>query len=173
MRRAFSNTALSANFATDKPVGKSRQRRRSISSAMHAARSLWPHKTAVELARITNTSVRTAERWLAGSTLSTDALTALLRSEHGLDFLAAIMTGAEPMWWHRAKAYFAAIDAQRLQRATRRKLKEVIDADTAISADIERADALLVQDEDFYGRHVDALRAASRAPHRPLARKHR
>jgi hypothetical protein len=65
----------------------------------------------------------------------------------------------------------AAIDAQRLQRAARRRLREVIDADTALSAEISRTDALLVHDEEFYREQIDARRAAARAPGRPLARK--
>ena len=170
MRRASGNAALSANQMAS-GMGPSWSQSGAIIAAF---KNLFPQHTRKTLADFLGLSDGAARKKLTGErALSVDELATLLRSEHGLDFLAAIMTGAEPMWWHRAKAYFAAIDAQRLQRATRRKLREVIDADTAISADIERADALLVQDEDFYGRHVDALRAASRAPHRPLARKHR
>jgi hypothetical protein len=136
---------------------------------MHVARTLWPRKTAAELAELTGASLRTAERWLAGQRpLSTDALAALIRSEHGLDFLSALMADAEPAWWRRAKAYFAAIDAQRLQRAARRRLREAIDADTALTAAIGRADALLVHDEEFYREHADAVRAAARAPDRTM-----
>jgi hypothetical protein len=163
-----------ANSATGQLVGNDRPIRRSISPAMHVARSLWPRKTAAELAEITGASVRTAERWLAGDrALSTAALAALIRSEHGLNFLVALMAGAEPAWWRRVNAYFAAIDAQRLQRAARRRLREAIDADTALSAAIGRADALLVQDEDFYREQADALRAASRLPHRSLVKTNR
>jgi hypothetical protein len=163
-----------ANTATVQLDGNYRPKSRSISPVMHVARSLWPRKTAAELAEITGVSLRTAERWLAGErALSTAALAALIRSEHGLDFLVAVMADAEPAWWRRVNAYFAAIDAQRLQRAARRKLREAIDADTALSDDIRRADALLVQDEDFYRGQADALRAAARVPNRPLARKRR
>jgi len=161
-----------ANSVTGQLVGNDRPKRRSISPVMLAARSLWPRKTAAELAELTGASLRTAERWLAGErTLSTDALAALIRSERGLDFLVALMADAEPVWWRRVKAYFAAIDAQRLQRAARRRLREAIDADTALSAAIGRADALLVQDEEFYREQGDALRAVARGPHRTLARK--
>jgi hypothetical protein len=161
-----------ANPAAVQLDGNHRPKSRSNLQAMHVARSVWPRKTAIELATLTGASVRTAERWLAGDrALSADALAALIRSEHGLDFLVALMSGAEPAWWRRVDAYFAAIDAQRLQRAARRRLREAIDADAALSADISRADALLVQDEDFYREQIDARRAAARAPDRPLARK--
>jgi hypothetical protein len=139
---------------------------------MHVARSLWPRKTAAELAGLTGASLRTAERWLAGEReLSTGALAALIRSEHGLDFLVALMADAEPAWWCRAKAYFAAIDAQRMQRAARRRLKEAIDADTELTAAIGRADALLVQDSEFFGPHVDAVRATARVRDRAVAQR--
>jgi hypothetical protein len=163
-----------ANPGTVQLVGNNRLTRRSISPAMRVARSLWPRKTAAELAELTGASLRTAERWLAGErALSTDALAALIRSEHGLDFLVALMADAEPAWWRRAKAYFAAIDAQRLQRAARRRLREAIHADTELTSAIGRADALLVQDEDFYRPHADAVRAAARVPDRAMARKRR
>jgi transcriptional regulator with XRE-family HTH domain len=161
-----------ANVGTVRLVGKNRPRGRSISPAMRVARGLWPSKTANELAGLTGASVRTAERWLAGErTLSAGALSALLRSEYGLDFLAAVMADAQPRWWQRIQAYFAAIDAQRLQRAARRKLKEAIDADADLTAAIARADALLVQDEDFYRPQSDAVRAVARVPDRALVRR--
>jgi hypothetical protein len=161
-----------ANSAAVQLVGNDRPKSRSISPVMLTARSLWPRKTAAELAELTGASLRTAERWLAGErALSTGALAALIRSERGLDFLVALMADAEPVWWRRVKAYFATIDAQRLQRAARHKLREAIDADTALSAAIGRADSLVVQDEEFYREQADALRAAARGPHRPMARK--
>jgi hypothetical protein len=161
-----------ANSITGQLVGNDRPKRRAILPVMLAARSLWPRKTAAELAGLTGASLRTAERWLAGErTLSMDALAALIRSERGLDFLVALMADAEPTWWRRVKVYFAAVDAQRLQRAARRRLREAIDADTTLSTAIGRADALLIQDENFYGEHLDALRAAARDPNRTLARK--
>jgi hypothetical protein len=156
-----------ANPAAVQPDGNHRPKRRSNLQAMHVARSLWPRKTAAELATLTGASVRTAERWLAGDrALSADAVVALIRSEHGLNFLVAVMAGAEPAWWRRVNAYFAAIDAQRLQRAARRKLREVIDGDTALSGAIARADALLVQDEDFSRPYADALRSMARVSDR-------
>jgi hypothetical protein len=174
MSRTFRATAVSANSATGQLVGNDRPMRRSISPAMRVARSLWPRKTAAELAEVTGASVRTAERWLAGDrALSTAALAALIRSEQGLDFLVALMAGAEPAWWRRVNAYLAAIDAQRLQRAARRRLREALDADAAFSADIERAGALLVHDEDFYREQIDARRAAARLPRSSLVKANR
>ena len=76
-----------ANSAAVQTVGNYRPKRRSISPAMHVARSLWPRKTAAELATITGASLRTAERWLAGErALSTSALVALIRSNTGSIF---------------------------------------------------------------------------------------
>ena len=137
-------------------------------------RNLFPQHTRKTLARLLGISDGAAHKKLSGErAFSTAELAALIRSEHGLDFLVALMADAEPAWWRRVKAYFAAIDAQRLQRAARRRLREAIDADTELTAAIGRADALLVHDEDFYRPHADAVRAAARVSDRALARKRR
>ena len=137
-------------------------------------KNLFPQHTRKTLARLLGVSDGAAHKKLTGErAFSAAELAALIRSEHGLDFLVALMADAEPAWWRRAKAYFAAIDAQRMQRTARRKLREAIDADADLSAAIGRADALLVQDADFYGAHADAVRAAARVPDRTMARKRR
>lgn len=138
------------------------------------AKVISPVKTWTYLAELLCLKERAAKHRVAGTReLTVDELAVLLRSEHGLDFLVALMADAEPAWWRRAKAYFAAIDAQWLQRAARRRLREAIDADTELTAAIGRADALLVQDEEFYREHADAVRAAARVSDRALARKRR
>ncbi len=71
---------------------------------MRLARVLWPAKTDLELAAITKTSDRTCRYWLSRKTdLSADALVELLRSEHGLKFIEAIIGDAKPTWWRAFK----------------------------------------------------------------------
>jgi hypothetical protein len=141
---------------------------------IETAKAISPVKTWGYLAELLCLKERAAKHRIAGTReLTVDELAALIRSEHGLDFLVALMADAEPAWWRRVKAYFAAIDAQRLQQAARRRLREAIDADADLTAAIGRADALLVHDEDFYRPHADAVRAAARVSDRAVARKRR
>lgn len=167
---AYGNAGRSPNSGTAKSCGEDRSLLRTNAAAMRAARAVFPHKTAVHLAQLTGYSQRAVEYWLSGANvLPSDALAALLNSEWGLEFLSAVMV-AQPRWWQRIAAYFAAIDAQRLQRAARRRLREAIDADSDLTASIARAEAALaVCDPDFHRPHLDALGAIAGAPHRAVA----
>lgn len=54
------------------------------------ARRIWPAKTAANLAAVTGVSERAAQFWLAGTTgMTLAAARALIRSEHGYEFLIA------------------------------------------------------------------------------------
>src|SRR5205823_5705458 len=128
------------------------------------ARGLWARNTAPELALRAHATIRTAERWLAGrNELSARAIAGLLRSEEGLDFLAALMGEARPRWWRLSLAMLAVGDVRARQAAdlkTLRKLRAAIDADRTITDAIARAEAALcLQDAEFYGARFAALRA--------------
>jgi hypothetical protein len=134
------------------------------------ARKVFPIKTAAHLSEITEYPLRTVESWLTAEVkIPSDALAMLLRSEYGAQFLSAVMVDAVPQWWRKTLSYFAALDAMSMQRKARRKLREAIDADVATTAAIARADALLLQDQDFYGEHAAALRSVAGPPHRAMA----
>jgi hypothetical protein len=90
----------------------------------------------------------------------------LLQSDWGREFLAAVMADAEPRWWVRLKAFFNALDVMAMQRVTRRKLKEALDADYASQVPF----AAVLQDEEFYSAQPAPHR---RAPHAMVARKAR
>jgi len=133
-------------------------------------KNLFPQHTRKTLARILGLSDGAARKKLTGErAFSVDELAVLLRSEQGIHFLVALMADAEPPWWSRVQAYFAAIDAQRMQRAARRRLREAINDDAELSAAIARADALLVHDEDFHRPMADAVRAVARVPSSAVA----
>lgn len=78
-------------------------------------RSLVGRKPATALHYITGFSERHCHRYAIGETRPPGYfLRALLRSEQGWQFLAALMDGAEPKWWRevlRAKRLAEAIDA--------------------------------------------------------------
>jgi len=159
-----------ANFETAKTCGECRNKLRTNLEIAQTARRLFPLKTALELVEITGYPQRTVEYWLTGGAkIPSDAIAMLLRSEWGVDFLGVLLGDACPSWWRKTLAYFAALDAMSLQRRARRKLREAIDADRDTSAAIARADALLVQDKDFYGAHHAALRSVARVSHRAVA----
>jgi hypothetical protein len=157
-----SKTDRSAKSGTERLFGERRTSRRSNSVIMLRAHALWPVKTAQKVAEITGYSSRSVENWDAErARIPADALAALLQSEWGREFLAAVMEQAQPRWWIKLKAFFNALDVLAMQRATRRKLKEALDADHAF----EFPHAALLQDEEFFGGQP----APTRAPHRAVA----
>lgn len=162
--------AMKANSGTAKVCGQPRNTLRTTVAVMQKVRDLFPNKTALHLVDITGYSQRACEYWLSGDArLPADALVMLLRSDHGLEFLQVLMDGSQVSWWRKLAAYFATIEAVRLQKAARRKLQEAMDADGDLAA---RSDALLQQDEAFYRPHADAVRDVVRAS-RGVARQRR
>lgn len=66
------------------------------------ARRVFPQKTATNLSAISGTCERGVRAWLARRAgLSADALANILRSEHGLEFLEAIVGDAKPVWYRQ------------------------------------------------------------------------
>lgn len=132
-----------------------------------AFRDIFPRKTWLEIAEWFGLSERGAKHRLAGSRdFTAEEIAIMLRSEHGLTFLSAIMADATPRWWVAFKQQVAIKDARRLETAARRKLQEAIDAEADLSATIAHTEAL--SDQDFTRAHTDALRSFSRLPHRPV-----
>jgi hypothetical protein len=156
--------------AYDQSVGKSRTVVRITGPLMRCAQSLFTSKVAPEIAAIAGVSVRAAERWIAGEReISTDALARLLRSEHGLQFLVAIMGEARPKWWTWFLRIGVVSRVLRRRQADMKLLREAMDADRDVTAAIARADALLIQDEDFHRPFADALRSVAGVPDRAVA----
>jgi len=157
-----------ANLATADICGRDRNKSRTNYLVMQKARSLFPRKTAIHLVAITGYSQRAVECWLSGQArIPSDAIASLLHCEFGREFLSAIMVDATPIWWRKAIAYFAAVDALSLQRAAKRRLREAVDADADLTAAIHRADNLLAcGDQDFYRPQIDALRSMGGIPDR-------
>lgn len=130
---------------------------------MLRAHALWPMKTAQHVAAITGYSTRAVENWDAErARIPADALTALLRSEWGREFLAAVMADAEPRWWVRLKAFFHALDVVAMQRVTRRKLKEALDAEQAARQAASPSYAQGLSDEAFYSGQPSPFPAVAR-----------
>lgn len=139
---------------------KSRRGLRTNSVIMLQAHDLWPLKTAQKVAEITGYSSRAVQDWDAQrARIPADALAALLQSDWGREFLAAVMEQAEPRWWTKLKAFFNALDVMAMQRITRRKLKEALDADQYLAPSA----AQMFQDEEFYRPHLEAPRQHHRA----------
>ena len=146
MTQASAITANRANYVTADHCGHRRRALRLNQSVMQTSRAVFPVKTAHHLADITGYSLRTVEYWLSEkSVISADALTALLHSEWGRDFLSAVMSDATPKWWLRLKAWIASVDLAAAEAKQRRKLRELLD-DVASRPSA----SLLVSDPDFY-----------------------
>lgn len=139
-------TAGLAKEGTDVSVGRTPRGWRLNDAVMRKSREVFPVKTALYLADETGYSVRACERWLAGeAVIPSDGLAALLHSEKGRDFLAAVMTEQTPRWWMQLKAFFGAIDLATAQRIHRRKMKALLDDEFAPQIPT----SLFLQDEDF------------------------
>lgn len=149
-----------------------RRKLRSNGRIIDTARRLWPLKTALQVHEITKYPLRTVESWLDGTVkIPSDALVSLFHHEQGREFLAAVMDDKRPRWWLQVTSYFAAVDSVALSRAARRVLRRAFDATETTAAAIQRADALLVQDADFYGEHAAAVRVMASFSDRALAPK--
>lgn len=95
-------------------------------------------------------------------------LALLLRSEDGFQFIAALMADADPQWWRGVRKANALGAMRRQQKQLQEAISELEQVDGALA----RAEAALsVSDEDFHRPHVDALRAVTRVPNRPLAQR--
>lgn len=72
------------------------------SRVIRRAKQIWASKVSHELSLRTGMSRRQTENWVSGRyEMSADALADLLRSEHGFDFLEAVMEGSNAEWWPR------------------------------------------------------------------------
>jgi len=170
MAKPYLRPTRKATTGLETSFGDCRTSIRWGADVVRVARNIWPLKTAWNLHYVTGYTVRACEYWLAGrAAIPADALAELLRSQWGREFLAAIMIGSRQSWWEKAASYFQIHDALTMQRAARKCLKEAIDADADLTATIARADAALLQDEDFYRPHADALRAMGGARNRAVA----
>jgi hypothetical protein len=89
-----------ANNGTEQLFGGRLTDERLIVELMRVARSLWPRKTAHELALRAKVSTRAAEKWLALECgMSGEQIASLIRSEDGFRFLEAIIGDHRPYWW--------------------------------------------------------------------------
>lgn len=119
-------TTKSATPGAAKDCGKTRNALQLTTSVMRAAQALWPRKTAAELSMRTGTGVRACEYWLSRKTaMSADALAELIRSDAGLEIIAAIIGDVRPVWW---KHFARTIEMSRLRKAqdeSRRRLERL------------------------------------------------
>jgi hypothetical protein len=135
------------------------------------ARTLWPVKTAAQLAEITGFSQRACEAWLADDAkIPADALAALIRSTAGLYFLVAIMGAAKPPWWFWFLRASAVASAMRRRADDRKLIERAMGADHELATTMARAAAALsVQDEEFARPWADALGAMAGLGDCPMA----
>jgi hypothetical protein len=157
-------------------------------SITNIIRAKNPYKTWAFVADMFGLKERSAKHRLANSRVYTiEELQALLRSEDGLDYLAAIMGDAEPKWWWWAKQVMAvaaikrrrAEDEQEILKletsapaevGARRRIKGALDANRSLKASIDRAEtALGFRRPDVDRRDADAARGSAGPSHRSVA----
>lgn len=139
-----------------------------VSAEINAVlRAVFHRKTWAELIAITGVSERMAKHRMSQSRPYTaDEIAALLRSEHGLNFLVAVMGDADPQWWRTVKRAFAIGTARREKQRLQDAINELERMDETI---IRAETALAVSDADFHRVQIDALRAARGADGRAVA----
>lgn len=122
-------SAIAINGATRTDLGTSRQRSalRWFADMMDVAAKVWPKKTACHLAAQTKVSPRAAEFWLAGTyDMKLEKARELLRSEHGFEFLTALIgDDCDARWWKRIKLNSAHAEMGRKLRAHQKRLDEL------------------------------------------------
>lgn len=170
MTAVSATTNNSAKNGSANSCDRNRDKLRLNLRIVDAARKLFPVKTAPQLVELTGYPLRTVEYWMTGKAkIPSDAIAMLLRSEFGREFLLVLMGDARPGWWAKALSYFAMLDALALTRRAKRKIREALDADAETTRAIERADALLVHDADFYGENASAVQSMARLQNRAVA----
>lgn len=107
--------------------------------------------------------------------LDVEELGKLIRSERGYEIVAAIMGNSMPVWWRIVVPLMDAADARKMQVAANRRvaktIERMVDADKALSASIQYAETLAVQDEEHISPHLDALRSMARTQNRSVAKR--
>jgi hypothetical protein len=157
-------TANRANYVTADYCGNRRRALRLNAAVMQKSRDLFSLKTAHHLAEITGYSLRSCEYWLSEKVvIPSDALAALIQSEWGREYLAAVMTEQTPRWWMRLKALFKRMDADAALALQERKYREMLDEQAIESRAYPSAP--MFQDDPFY--------AGQPAPARSLAKRRR
>ena len=136
MRETVAIAVGKSNFGTEEHFGRDRRELRLMKEVMRAARSLWPQKTAAELAYRTGVSQRTAENWLSFSTgISGPALSALTSCEEGMAFIEAQVIAnshdgkSVPIFWKRFKARQETAALKREQRQLTLRLEKLENQD--------------------------------------------
>jgi hypothetical protein len=128
---------------------------------MRKSRDVFPVKTAHHLADITGYSTRAAERWLSEKVIiPSDALAALIQSQWGREYLAAVMTDSTPRWWLVFKAHLKRISFEAAEALQARKYQELLNEEA--EARSHRTTPLFQDDPFFEGQP---------APNLPLARR--
>lgn len=183
-RRASANSAAAVSGIENAETGIVHR------AVLRVVNELAPRKAWAFVAEKLGLEERTAKHRCACTRLfSADEIGALLRTEDGYRYLAAIMSTGDnaPLWYRICAPLMELADAQRMQLAARKKyektLKATLDADRSLTATIAQGQAALIhQDEGFYRAHLDPYRELAgravtddRVSHRALATasKHR
>lgn len=164
MTRSYASAATSANLAGVKSDPRKVQNRTQTLTVMRAARVIFPTQCVAELVAITGASESTVKRWLRGEhEMSFEHFRALLHSDHGLEFLSAAMADSSSVWWRMVKVVAGAAFARKMQSKANAMVRRVVSgalkANAETNTGLDRATALLLQDEDFFGEHLAAMAA--------------
>jgi len=135
-------------------------------AVVNKIRDLFPRDTVKCLAVWLKSSVETARhRIKCDREFSLDDIVKLLHDPHGFQILKALMDRAErkPRWWLACEPLMELADVERMAAEARRRVRQAVHNREglidALEAEIRRAQAAALHDEEFARAHVDALRA--------------
>lgn len=167
MSRALAIAAQSANSG----VSEMAPSRGHSGPVIAAFRKIFTQDARKTLARLLGLSTDGAKNKLEGKrTLSLDEFATMLRTPAGFTYLTAVMSDSTVQWWRVCAPLMEVAEVQAMQLRARRKFSRAVrgalNADADLTAACARADALLVQDEDFHRPHADAVFAMARVQNR-------
>jgi hypothetical protein len=124
-------------------------------AVIETLRKIFPEHARKVLAVTLGISFGAAKKKIEGDReISLDEFAVLLRTPKGFQYLTAVMSDSTVQWWRLLAPMMEVAEVQAMQHRARRKLRNAVqgamNADADITAAIARADALLVQDEDFH-----------------------
>ena len=148
-------------------------------------RSKYPNKTWAFLASCIGLQERAAKHRLSATRPYTvSELRTLLRSEDGLEFLEALMEGAEPKWWWWGKQVMTVASIKRrraedeqeilkletsapAETGARRRIKGALDANRRVNSAVDRTETAL----GFLAPNADRAVARAVAPAKAVPAK--
>jgi len=126
MRSASARRAKSANSPGERSCTSKGNNLHPVLPFELFLRAVWPTDTAKQASRITGRSLRAVKYQLAGQAHPRyEDIVAMLRSEHGFEFLQHVMGEARPKWWRGVQKARGLGDMRRQLQDQQRRIAQL------------------------------------------------